>query len=122
QVPSGAVIFVSCPPRTPNAIYGGLMSTRAQALGAVGSVIDGRFRDLQEQRELAYPVKSYHRCHEQDPIPLTGETRSSRGTWEQHRLPKYSRSPLSTYRLNYKRRSKTWRSDPGTTWWPTSTA
>lgn len=34
------------------------MSTRAQALGAVGSVIDGRFRDVQEQRDLAYPVKN----------------------------------------------------------------
>lgn len=32
------------------------MSTRAQALGAVGSVIDGRFRDVQEQRALGYPV------------------------------------------------------------------
>ncbi|KAI0908327.1 RraA-like protein [Ustulina deusta] len=56
HVPEGAVVFVSCPPKTPNAVYGGLMSTRAQFLGAVGSVIDGRFRDVQEQRDLAYPV------------------------------------------------------------------
>ncbi|KAI1101001.1 RraA-like protein [Jackrogersella minutella] len=55
-VPKGAVVFVSCPPKTPNAVYGGLMSTRAVASGAVGSVIDGRFRDLQEQRELKYPI------------------------------------------------------------------
>ncbi len=58
HVPEGAVVFVSCPPKTPNAVYGGLMSTRAQFLGAVGSVIDGRFRDVQEQRDLAYPVKN----------------------------------------------------------------
>lgn len=32
------------------------MSTRAKASGAVGSVIDGRFRDLQEQRGLGFPV------------------------------------------------------------------
>lgn len=32
------------------------MSTRAKASGAVGSVIDGRFRDVQEQRDLNYPV------------------------------------------------------------------
>jgi len=32
------------------------MSTRAKASGAVGSVIDGRFRDLQEQKDLDYPV------------------------------------------------------------------
>jgi regulator of RNase E activity RraA len=35
------------------------MSTRAKASGAVGSVIDGRFRDLQEQRDLGYPVGSF---------------------------------------------------------------
>ncbi|KAK4451424.1 RraA-like protein [Podospora aff. communis PSN243] len=56
SVPEGAVIFVSCPPKTPNAVYGGLMTTRAKASGAVGSVIDGRFRDLEEQREQNYPI------------------------------------------------------------------
>ena len=34
------------------------MSTRAKASGAVGSVIDGRFRDVQEQRDLGYPVRA----------------------------------------------------------------
>ncbi|KAB5550026.1 ribonuclease E inhibitor RraA/Dimethylmenaquinone methyltransferase [Coniochaeta sp. 2T2.1] len=56
SVPEGAVVFVSCPPKTPNACYGGLMSKRAIASKAVGSVIDGRFRDLQEQRDLDYPI------------------------------------------------------------------
>ncbi|KAM7193856.1 RraA-like protein [Rhypophila sp. PSN 637] len=56
SVPSGAVVFVSCPPKIPNAVYGGLMSTRARSSGAVGSVIDGRFRDVQEQRDLGYPI------------------------------------------------------------------
>ncbi|KAK7914475.1 hypothetical protein PG985_012178 [Apiospora marii] len=56
SVPAGAVVFVSAPAGTPNAVYGGLMSTRARALGAVGSVVDGRFRDVQEQRALDYPV------------------------------------------------------------------
>ena len=55
-VPHGAVLFVSCPPKIPNAVYGGLMSTRAHYLGAVGSVIDGRCRDLDEHRGLGYPV------------------------------------------------------------------
>jgi regulator of RNase E activity RraA len=49
-------VFVSCPPKIPNAVYGGLMSTRAQASKAVGSVVDGRFRDLQEHRALNFPV------------------------------------------------------------------
>jgi regulator of RNase E activity RraA len=57
SVPPGAVVFVTCSPPTSNALYGGLMSTRAKASGAVGSVIDGRFRDVQEQRDLDYPVR-----------------------------------------------------------------
>ncbi|KAJ1335672.1 4-hydroxy-4-methyl-2-oxoglutarate aldolase [Microdochium nivale] len=56
SVPEGAVIFLSSPPNVSNAVYGGLMSMRARFSGAVGSVIDGRFRDLQEQRELGFPV------------------------------------------------------------------
>jgi len=55
SVPEGAVVFVSCP-KIPNACYGGLMTLRAKYQGAVGSVIDGRFRDLQEQREQQWPV------------------------------------------------------------------
>ncbi|KAL2858534.1 ribonuclease E inhibitor RraA/Dimethylmenaquinone methyltransferase [Aspergillus pseudoustus] len=55
SIPEGAVVFISSPP-TPNAVYGGLMSTRALASKAVGSIIDGRFRDLQEHRDLNYPV------------------------------------------------------------------
>lgn len=56
SVPAGAVVFVTTIQQTSNALYGGVMSTRAKASGAVGSVINGRFRDLQEQRELNYPV------------------------------------------------------------------
>ena len=50
------MVFVSCPQKTPNAVYGSMMAARAQARKAAGSVIDGRFRDLQEQRDLNYPV------------------------------------------------------------------
>ena len=32
------------------------MSKRANYLGAVGTVIDGRLRDLQEHRDIDYPV------------------------------------------------------------------
>ena len=40
----------------PNAVFGGLMSTRAQYSKAAGTVIDGRLRDLQEHRDLDFPV------------------------------------------------------------------
>lgn len=36
------------------------MSNRAKYLGAVGTVIDGRLRDLQEHRDLDYPVDIFH--------------------------------------------------------------
>ncbi|CAK4031968.1 4-hydroxy-4-methyl-2-oxoglutarate aldolase [Lecanosticta acicola] len=55
-IPQGAVVFISAPPKMINACYGGLMSTRAQFSGAVGTIIDGRLRDLQEHRDLEYPV------------------------------------------------------------------
>ncbi|KAL2203868.1 RraA-like protein [Sarocladium strictum] len=55
-IPEGAVVFISCPSHVSNACYGGLMSLRAKASKAVGSVIDGRFRDLQEQREIGFPI------------------------------------------------------------------
>ena len=59
SVPAGAVVLVSCQPASSNALYGGLMSTRAKASGAVGTIVDGRFRDVQEQRDLGYPVSVY---------------------------------------------------------------
>ena len=55
-VPSGSIIFISAPPKIVNAVYGGLMSTRARYLNAAGTIVDGRIRDLQEHRELNYPV------------------------------------------------------------------
>ena len=40
------------------ALWGGLMSTRAQSLGAAGAVLDGFHRDTREIRELGFPVFS----------------------------------------------------------------
>ncbi|KAE8153864.1 ribonuclease E inhibitor RraA/Dimethylmenaquinone methyltransferase [Aspergillus avenaceus] len=56
QVPSGSVVFISQPLPQVNAVYGGLMSLRAQALNAAGVVIDGRVRDLGEHRALRFPL------------------------------------------------------------------
>ncbi|KAJ4360983.1 uncharacterized protein N0V89_001552 [Didymosphaeria variabile] len=51
-IPSGSVVFVSQPDGFISACWGGLMSTRAQKAAAAGVVIDGRFRDINEHREL----------------------------------------------------------------------
>ncbi|KAL4733290.1 ribonuclease E inhibitor RraA/Dimethylmenaquinone methyltransferase [Aspergillus similis] len=56
MVPKGAVVFISQPLPQVNAVYGGLMTLRAQARGAAGVVIDGRVRDLGEHRALNFPL------------------------------------------------------------------
>src|SRR5690348_15483287 len=52
SIPNGSVVFVSQPKGLISACWGGLMSTRAHQLGAAGVVIDGRFRDINEHREM----------------------------------------------------------------------
>lgn len=42
------------------------MSNRAKYLGAVGTIIDGRLRDLQEHRDLDFPVSM---CSPKNDIP-----------------------------------------------------
>ncbi|CAI2189853.1 4736_t:CDS:2 [Funneliformis geosporum] len=54
--PPGSVVFVSVPPNTVNAAWGGLMTARVKAKGANGIVVDGRIRDLAEIREEGIPA------------------------------------------------------------------
>ncbi|TEA14946.1 4-hydroxy-4-methyl-2-oxoglutarate aldolase [Colletotrichum sidae] len=56
QIPKDSVVFISQPLPHVNGCYGGLMSLRAQILGAKGVVIDGHLRDLQEHRDLDFPL------------------------------------------------------------------
>lgn len=56
SIPMGSVVFLSQPEGTFNSVWGGLMSTRAQILGCQGVVIDGYFRDINEQKHLKFPV------------------------------------------------------------------
>lgn len=55
-VTKDSVVFISQPRNLYSACWGGLMSTRAKHLGAQGVVIDGNFRDLNEHREMDFPV------------------------------------------------------------------
>lgn len=69
SAPKGSVVVIATSPsvqtlsapytRISNALYGGLMSTRAQYLGCQGSVILGKIRDVREHNELGYPVFAY---------------------------------------------------------------
>lgn len=47
-------MFISAPRETPHAVFEGLMSHRAVYSGAADTVVDGNFRDLDEQRKLGY--------------------------------------------------------------------
>lgn len=53
---AGSIMYIQQPKGLPSACWGGLMSTRAKYLGAEAVVIDGRFRDIEEHKELNFPV------------------------------------------------------------------
>nr|POE56687.1 4-hydroxy-4-methyl-2-oxoglutarate aldolase [Quercus suber] len=55
-IPERSVIFISPPKGIPSAVYGGLMTYRAKASNAAGTVVDGTFRDLDEHRASEWPV------------------------------------------------------------------
>ena len=56
EMPHGAIILISAPEGLDNAVYGSLMTTRARARGAEGTIVDGRIRDLGEHRGMGFPV------------------------------------------------------------------
>lgn len=70
SAPEGSIVVIATTPdvqtgglapytRISNAMYGGLMSTRARYLGCKGSVIFGKIRDVAEHNALEYPVFAY---------------------------------------------------------------
>ncbi|KAK9457078.1 ribonuclease E inhibitor RraA/Dimethylmenaquinone methyltransferase [Dipodascopsis uninucleata] len=52
----GKIMFISQPKEFYSACWGGLMTTRAKYLGAEGVVVDGNFRDINEHREIGFPL------------------------------------------------------------------
>ncbi|KAF9413967.1 hypothetical protein BGZ76_004959 [Entomortierella beljakovae] len=53
--PEGHVVCISQPSHLVNAVWGGLMTARARTRGALGVIVDGRVRDLNEQRDVGFP-------------------------------------------------------------------
>lgn len=51
-----SVMLIGAPSSTRSAVWGGLMTARAQSIGVKGVVLDGRCRDLAEHRESGFPV------------------------------------------------------------------
>ncbi|KAI9190118.1 hypothetical protein H9P43_001551 [Blastocladiella emersonii ATCC 22665] len=54
--PAGAVMVVSVPPAAHNAVFGGLLATRASVVGAAGFVSNGRVRDIDEIHDAKVPA------------------------------------------------------------------
>ncbi|GLA67037.1 hypothetical protein ABZX51_011556 [Aspergillus tubingensis] len=87
-IPKDSVVFVSQPKGLISACWGGLMSTRAQKRGAAGVIIDGKFRDINEHRELGMTLfargisilgsNSFTRSSELD-VPVTYENSENGG-------------------------------------------
>lgn len=55
-IPEGAFVLVAATEPIDAALWGGLMSTRARARGAVGAAVNGGVRDIAQIAELDFPV------------------------------------------------------------------
>lgn len=78
-IEQGQVVFISQPKGFYSACWGGLMSTRAKYLGAQGVVVDGNFRDLNEHREMGFPVSI-----QEDTTSYSMLTNTKPGLWKRH--------------------------------------
>ena len=61
-IPEGSLVLVAADGDTDAALWGGLMSTRAKAQGAVGAVVNGGVRDIAQIAEREFPVFGTYRC------------------------------------------------------------
>ncbi|KAA1471782.1 RraA-like protein [Dentipellis sp. KUC8613] len=57
-IPEGQVAFIDAPPKAKNAVWGGLMTSGAQARSAPGVIVSGFVRDTLEHRATNFPVFS----------------------------------------------------------------
>ncbi|HEY2073345.1 MAG TPA: hypothetical protein VGG88_07210 [Gaiellaceae bacterium] len=56
DIPSGAVVVVDNGGRTDCSVWGGQRTLAARQRGAVGTVVDGAYRDIEEHAAFGYPV------------------------------------------------------------------
>lgn len=56
QAQPGDVIVVACHGTTRTAMWGGLMSTLSRQIGVAAGIVDGAIRDVDEIRDLDFPV------------------------------------------------------------------
>lgn len=61
-IPEDAFVLVAADEDIDAALWGGLMSARAAARGAVGAVVNGGVRDIAQIAQLQFPVFGTYRC------------------------------------------------------------
>lgn len=61
-IPEDAFVLVAADRDTDAALWGGLMSTRAKARGAVAAAVNGGVRDLAQIDSIGFPVFGTYRC------------------------------------------------------------
>ena len=61
-IPDNAFVVVSSDTDVDAALWGGMMSARAKARGAVGAAVNGGVRDIEQIADLGFPVFGTHRC------------------------------------------------------------
>ncbi|MFI5201610.1 MAG: RraA family protein [Candidatus Kapaibacterium sp.] len=62
SIPNNAFVAVAADEDIDAALWGGLMSTRAKARGAVAAVVNGGIRDFEQIEMLDFPVFGSYRC------------------------------------------------------------
>lgn len=61
-IPPHSIVVVAADTDIDAALWGGMMSTRAQARGAVGAIVNGGVRDMEQIARLQFPVFGTYRC------------------------------------------------------------
>ncbi|MEO5929354.1 MAG: RraA family protein [Candidatus Kapaibacterium sp.] len=61
-IPSGAFVIVAADEPVDAALWGGMMSARAQSRGAVAAAVNGGVRDMEQIAALDFPVFGTGRC------------------------------------------------------------
>lgn len=62
SIPQNAFVIVAADADIDAALWGGLMSTRAKARGAVAAAVNGGIRDFEQIEKLGFPVFGSYRC------------------------------------------------------------
>lgn len=108
---AGKIMYIHQPQGMYSACFGGLMAARSKYLGAAGTVINGRFRDIGEIQEMGFPVPTSSQGKwKQAKQAICSSLPSSRQSWD----PVDSREPpKSTYRSNSR---EIYGSIPATSW------